>query len=300
MSTFSFRAPYRWLGEAGALLRRNPGAIVGGSGLLLAIALLPSVLQLLLQRAAPGAGGSAASVVFSLLGLVLMPPALGGFFRLIQSVDRGTAAAPSQVTAMFRDGPVALRLIACNALFALLTLAVLAGLVALVGSDELLGYVRQLASIKPNATPADVPEMPPGTLPLVGLMLLVALFVTTAQQLAAAQIALAARPMLAASGDGVAATLRHAVALLLFFLPVLLVATLMTLVAALVASVIVLALGMLSQLLATLALVVVALLVLVPMYALLLAFFYCAWRELFSGGRRESDRVAPPPHEIAV
>ncbi len=299
MASFSFRAPYRWLGEAGALLRRNPGAIVGGSGLLLAIALLPSVLQLLLQQLAPGAGGNTASVVFSLLGLVLMPPALGGFFRLLQAVDRNAPAAPSQVTAIFGDGPVALRLIACNALFALLTLAVLAGLVALVGSDELLGYVRQLASIKPKATPADVPEMPPGTLPLVALMLLVALFVTTAQQLAAAQISLAGRPMLAASGDGVAATLRHMVALLLFFLPVLLVASLMTAVAALVAGVIVLAVGMLSPVLATLALVVVALLVLVPMYALLLAFFYCAWRELFSAGRRESDRL-PPPHEIAV
>lgn len=300
MRTASLGTPYRWLGEAGTLLRRNPGALVGGSGLLLAIALLPSVLQLLLQQVAPGAGAGAASVVFSLLGLVLMPPALGGFFRLLRAVDQGAPAAPSAVTAMFRDGPVALRLIACNALFALLTLAVLAGVVALVGSDELLGYVRQLASIKPNATPADVPAMPPGTLPLVGLMLLVALFVTTAQQLAAAQIALAGRAMLAASGDGVAATLRHLPALLLFFLPVLLVATLLTLLAALVASVIVLALGMLSPVLATLALVVVALLVLVPMYALLLAFFYCAWRELFGGARRSTDRLPPAPHEIAI
>ena len=56
-----------------------------------------------------------------LLVLVLMPPALGGFFRLLQAVDRNAPAAPSQVTAMFGDGPVALRLIACNALFALLT-----------------------------------------------------------------------------------------------------------------------------------------------------------------------------------
>ena len=69
MSSQSFGpvAPWRWLQQATALLRAHPRVITGATALLLAVALVPSVVQLALATAAP----QLAQVLALLLSLLL-------------------------------------------------------------------------------------------------------------------------------------------------------------------------------------------------------------------------------------
>ena len=169
------------------------------------------------------------------------------------------------------------------------------------GGQALIDYLQALAAIKPGATAADLPAIPPGTLTVVGLLLLIALFVTTAQQLAAAQIALGRGEVMGASGDGVIVTLRNAAGLLLFYLPVLLVGILVTVLVAVVAAVVVAALALVSAGLAATLVGLGVLALLMPLYALMLAFFYRAWIALLAPApAADSATPAPPPHEIAA
>lgn len=292
-------APYRWLGEAVALCNRGWGTVLGGSSLLVAVAVAPSVLQLLLQSALP-ALGSWLQVLSTVLGLVLMPPALGGYFRLLQSLDRGQPEGASQVLSLYSEAPTAQRLILCNLAFAIGTVLALFALVYAVGGQSLIHYLQALATVKPGATAADLPPLPDGTLLVVGLMLLLALFVTTAQQLAAAQIALGRGRMWQATGQGAKATLANAPGLLLFYLPVLVLGMIATLLFAVVAGVAATALALVSKGLAVLLGGVAVLAFLVPLYGLMLAFFYRAWIALLAPDAGVGPATPPPAHEIAV
>ncbi len=299
-NTQGLGAPYRWLGEAFSLCGRSWGTVLGGSALLVAVAVAPTVLQMLLQVALPGLG-TWMQVLTTVLGLVLMPPALGGFFRMLQALDQRQPAGSGEVLSLYSEAPVAQRLILCNLLFAIGTLLAMIALVYAVGGQALLDYLQKLAAIKPGATAADLPAIPPGTLTVVGLLLLIALFVTTAQQLAAAQIALGRGQVLGASGDGVIATLRSSGGLLLFYLPVLLVGMIVTIVAAVVAAVAATALALVSASLAAALVGLGVLALLVPLYALMLAFFYRAWIALLAPApSADAATPPPPPHQIAV
>lgn len=291
-------APFRWLADAFALCARGWPQVLGASGLLVAVALAPSALQILLQLALPGLS-SWAQMLTTILGLVLMPPALGGFLRLLQALDQGRPIKPGQVLSLYSDAPVAQRLILCNLLFAVITVLAMVVLVYSIGGQPLLDYVRTLSTLKPGTAPADLPALPDGTLVLVGLLLLVALFVTTAQQLAAAQIALGGRAALPACGDGTRATVSNAFALLVFYLPVLMLGMLATIVLAVLGTIVAGALAMLNGALGMMAAALFTLAVLVPLYALMLAFFYQAWIAMFSSetATAPSDGGA---HEIAA
>ena len=299
-NTQGLAAPYRWLGEAFSLCNRSWGTVLGGSALLVAVAVAPTVLQLLLQAAMPGLG-TWSQILTTVLGLVLMPPALGGFFRMLQALDRRQPTGAAHVLSLYSEAPVAQRLILCNLLFAVGTLLAMVALVYAVGGQALLDYLQALAAVKPGATAADLPAIPPGTLTVVGLLLLIALFVTTAQQLAAAQIALGRGEVIGATGDGVIATLRHAAGLLLFYLPVLLVGMFVTMVVAVVAAVVATALALVSASLAAALVGLGVLALLVPLYALMLAFFYRAWLALLAPAPAADAATPPtPPHEIAA
>lgn len=290
-------APYRWLGEAFALCSRSWATVLGGSALLVAVAVAPTALQLLLQSALP-ALGNWLQILTTVLGLVLMPPALGGFFRMLQALDRRQPAGAGLVLSLYSEAPVAQRLILCNLLFAIATLLAMVALVYAVGGQGLIDYLQALAAIKPGATAADLPAIPPGTLTVVGLLLLIALFVTTAQQLAAAQIALGRGGVMGASSDGAVAALRNAAGLLLFYLPVLLVGMIVTVLVAVVAAVAATALALVSARLAGILVGLGVLALLVPLYALMLAFFYRAWIAMLAP--TPGADAATTPHEIAA
>jgi hypothetical protein len=287
-------AAFRWLSGAFDLLRRKPAALFGAGAVLVAFALLPSLLQMATQRVSPTAGAWL-QWPFTLLGLVLMPPVLGGFYRMLRTLDGGSEPPVGTLWSVFSETQTARRLVACNLLFVVVTLAALVALAFALGGQDVLEYMRALSTMKPDATPADMPPMPDGMLSLVGMMLLVGLFVTTAQQLAAAHIALAGVGVGEASRFGAMGALRNALAFALLYAVLMLLGVVATGIAVAVIGLVFVALAVLSKALAVL--VVGALMVglLTGLYALMLAFFYCAWRALSGAGVPNADAAAPPP-----
>ena len=286
---------FRWLGDALALCRRHPGTMFGAALLLLLAALLPTVAQLIFSALMPGDGPAAmlAQVLTSLLALVVFPPVVGGFYRLVHALHEGRDARALDLLALYQDRPAALRLIATNLVFVAISIVVIAGLAMALGGQPLLEFLRVLATLKPGAT--QLPAVPAGLPVLLALLLLLALVIMTAQGLATAQVAIANGQALASVATGFRTALRHLGAFLLFYLPIAVVGFIAFMVLALVAALLAALLSVLSPALAALVLVPMALLAVLVMYALMFSFFYYAWRETLDGH-------VPPPRsdQIAV
>src|SRR4029079_12985891 len=115
--------------------------------------------------------------------------------------------------------------------------------------------------------------------------------------LASALIALSDRAPLPAIGTAIATTARHFGLLLLFYLPASVFAFLGFMFVALTAALIGAALGALVPALASLVVLLAGLLAALALFALLMCFFYCAWRELFGEAPSPSPEAQ---HEIAA
>ena len=281
-------APWRWLQQATALLRAHPRAIAGATAQLLAVALSPSIVQLALASASP----QLAQVLALLLSLLLYPPAVGGYFRVLDALARGDA--PPTLFAIFGDARAVRRLVLCNLVFASGALLVVSLLAWALGGDALMAFLQQLSTLKPGAT--KLPPLPPGALPLVVSLLLFGAGLVSAQGLAYVELALAERAPLAAIAAALRATLRNYGVLLLFYIPVAVLGFLVFMLVALAAVLLGSLLSLLSAALAPIVVLACGLLLALAMYALLFAFFYFAWRELFG----QPLPPAAPVHEIAA
>jgi hypothetical protein len=285
--------PWRWLQQAIALLRAQPRALVGATSLLLAVVLAPSVVQLSLANSAP----QLAQVLVVVLALLVFPPVVAGFFRIVhQLAQGGEAPPPSAIFAVFGDGATVRRAILANVLCVLGTLLLLTLLVSLFGGEALLQYMDQLSRLPPGTR--EFPPMPAGMLPLLVALLIASAALGTVQALAFAELALAGRAPLAAIWAALRALGRHFGVLLLFYVPIAVFAFLVFMFFVLIAVLLGSAVAALVPALGSLLVTVLAVLLVLAMYSLLFTFFYFAWRELLS------EASAPPPssapHEIAA
>jgi hypothetical protein len=285
--------PWRWLQQAIALLRAKPRAMIGATSLLMAVALAPSVVQLALAAAAPGL----AQLLSVAMAVLLYPPVVAGYFRLLHLLAEGGDAPPSAIFAVFNDGATVRRMILANLILVSGSLLLVTLLVSLLGGESLLQFMQAL---RPGMK--QLPPLPPGMLPLLVVLLIVGAALATAQAFAQARIALSGRAPLPAIGDALLATARNFGVLLMFYVPISVFAFLAFMLVALVAVLVGGALGAivpaLAPVLASMVILVFALLLVLAMYALMFGFFYFAWRELFAG-------ALPPPapptqHEIAA
>src|SRR6187402_1565324 len=113
LDRFGPAAPWRWLQQSTALLRTHPRALGGATALLLAVALVPSLVQVALAGAAP----QLAQLLAVLLSLLLYPPAVAGFYRVVHALVQGTPVLPSALFAAFGDAPALRRMVIANLLF---------------------------------------------------------------------------------------------------------------------------------------------------------------------------------------
>ncbi len=284
-------APWRWLQQAVALLRAQPRAITGAASLLLAVALLPGMVQLLLAPISPQVG----QLLGVLLSLLLYPPAAGGFYRVVHALAQGRPAPPSALLAAFGDGPMLRRMIIANVLFVSGSLLLVSVLAYVLGGEALLQFLQQLSALKPGATA--LPPLPAGVLPLLAVLVLFGMALVSAQGLAYAELALGARQPLAAIGAALRAVARNFAVLLLCYLPLLVLGFLAFMLVALAAVLIGAMLSVLSAALAPMVVLAFSLLLVLVMYSLLFTFFYFGWRELFD---TDTPPPVPPPHEIAA
>jgi len=130
---------------------------------------------------------------------------------------------------------------------------------------------------------------------LISVLMIVALLIMTAQGLATAEVAVTGRSPLAAAAAGFKLALRNLGTLLLFYLPVAVIAFVGFMILALVAALVGGMLSLASPLLAALVLVPLGMLFVLVLYALMFTFFYHAWRDTLGAGV-----AAPPEHQIAV
>jgi hypothetical protein len=283
-------APWRWLQQGMALLRAHPRALLGGAAMLVAVALLPSVLAALFAPLLSPAGAQALGALASLL---LYPPAAGGYLRLLHARQVGEELPGGALFATFADGPAARRLVIGNLLLVSGFMLVIALLAFGLGGEALLGYLREVSLLKPGAPP---PALPAGALPFALALLLVGIYMVVTQGLAYAELALGTRQPLAATGAALRAGARHYGVLLLFFLPAMFLAFLAFMLVALAAVLFAAMLAVVSAVLGKLVVALCTVGLMTALYALLFSFFYFAWREL------SGQPVAPPslPHRIAV
>lgn len=298
VKTVSLATPYRWLAEAFALCRAHPRVVFGAASLLMVFALLPTLLQLLLEAALQPSLTMrlGIQIVFSVIGLFLLPPVVGGFYRVLHALSEGRPAQAKDVLAVFAEASTARRLIATNLMFMLVSVLVVIALGLAFGGKGLLDFFATLAARAPGST-ALPPPLPPGVLPLLSTLMIAFMVISTAQTVASAQIALSSRAPLSAIGDGFQVALRNIGAFLLFYLPMALIGSVLMLIVGLIAALLAALFAMLSKVLAVLVLVPLVLGLMLLLYALMLGFFYRAWRDTLGG-----DSVAPaePQHQIAV
>ena len=195
---------------------------------------------------------------------------------------------------MFGDRQAVRQLILANLIIASGALLVVSLLAHALGGDALIAFLQELSALKPGTK--RLPALPPGALPLVVSLLIFGAALVSAQGLAYAELALGRRGPLAAIGAALRTTLRNFGALLLFYVPVVVLGFLLFMLVLLVAMLIGSMLSLLSAAFAPAVVLACSLLLALLMYALLFTFFYYAWRELFG----EVPPAPVPVHQIAA
>jgi hypothetical protein len=282
--TVSLGAPYRWLGESFAICRAHPRVIFGAAALLMAVALLPSVLQLLLETALRPSMAVrwVLQAVFSIMALIVFPPIVGGFYRITHALHEGRPANAFDLFAVFQDGAAALRLIVTNLIFVVISIVVLLGLALAFGGQPLLDFIRAMGELQPGAT--SLPPFPDGLMALMSMLMILGLVIMTAQGLATANVALSATPLLAATGVGFGAALRNIAAFLLFYIPLAVISFVVAMILVLVVALLAGMLSVVNPMLAAALIAPVSLVLVLLLYALMFTFYYHAWRDTLGPG----------------
>lgn len=288
-----------WLKRGINLGRHNARAVLGGAALLAVAALLPSVIQLLVQSLfSPGPTGVlVVAAIATVLSIVILSPLIGGYLRLINAAEHNRPAHATDVLLPFKAGGDAGRLIGFGLLMTALYLAVALLVIGLFGDGFLEWYMKVLAmSQNPPTDAADIPQVPAGFGRMVGLGSLFALFLTGVYAIGFGQVALASRPIGGAIADGVVGTLKNLLPLLVLAV----VAFLMAMVLGLVLGLVMLLVGGIGSLihpaLGMALMVPVYLGLLLVLYVVMFGVMYHFWRDVCGDG-------APPAetnHSVAA
>lgn len=291
----SLASPFRWLQRALDVGRRHPQALFGGFAIFMVIALAPTLLQLGLQFGL-GLGPEALLVVNGitmLLGLLLLPPLVGGAFRLLHACESGQSPRALDVLAPYREPQLAVRLLLTAVLIALLYLVAMGLLMVMPGGSFFVELMQIALTTPPGAQP-DVSGLNPPASLLLWLLaaMFVAIVLGNAYMLAFAQAALGGRGPVLAVSEGLWASLKNLLPFIAIFIAVVLGGFVLAVVLALVAAVVLGVLGMISPVLAALVGVPLYLGLLLLLYVVMFGYYYHAWREIFG--------ATPPPLDDAI
>jgi len=304
MSTHA-RAPaagWSWLKQAVNLGRRNPQAVFGAVALLALVALVPSVLQAMVQGALSlGQTGTLAVMAGSTLVMVVVYPLLvGGVLRVIDAAEHGRPTHATALFDTFRAGNGAGRLIGFGVAMFVASLAVFVAVVGLFGQDFLGWYMELLAASTQNDADAQakvLQDMPDGFGTLMALGTLAGLFFGGVYAIGFGQVALRGRSVGSALADGVAGTLKNvlpigvlAVVAFVGFFAFALVAMLVILVLATIG-------GLVHPALALLLAAPAYLGALLVLYVVMFGVMYYMWRDVCAEGE-DAPRLPPGSVEL--
>lgn len=295
-------AGLRWLKRGINLGRHNPRAIFGGVALVALVAMLPSLLQLLLQPLVGSGAAAMASVLFliTVLSLLLMPPVIGGYLRVIDASEHGRPARAGEVLAPFRSMPDLRRLIGFGLVMTALYLLLGGALVYLV-SPEFPAWYMQIAMLSQAGPVVDataLPAPPDGVGALVALGLLLGVFLGSVYAVGFGQIAVAGQGVGRALGDGFSGTLRNLLPLLVLAIAGLVLMVVLLLVAGLVAVAVGWAAGLVHPALGTALGMGVYLLMLLVVYVVMFGIMYHLWRDI--AGDDAGAASTPVPGQVEL
>jgi hypothetical protein len=299
-------AGFHWLRRAINVGRHNPRALFGAASMLMAVWLLPTVLQLGLHVTfKPGEGAAIViAALMTLLSMATLVPLMAGYLRLLDASERGRPAHAREVFQIFHSGPTWR---ACVN-FSLMMLLVHLGVVSLLASQldngvldwyfDAVRRVQEAQQAGAGAKPPVLPPPPEGTASLVGLSSLWLLLFGCAFAVGLGQIALTGRGARAAVADGFVGTVKNLVPLL-----VMAVLGFGAMVVAMVGLAIVLVVvggvaGLVHPVLAAAVLLPLYVAFVTVAYALLLSVMYQLWRDI--AGQDASPVEPATPGQLAA
>lgn len=212
-------AGWDWLKQAVNLGTRNPGAIFGAAMILLVFALLPTLLQLLVQGPM---GMQSMGVMYGLMGLsvlysiVVMSPLLAGFVRVIHAAEHGQPTRPTGIFEVFRIPGLALRVAGLVSLMVVMGI-VLFGVIAMAFGAQFMTDMAAVMTAAQNTAPGAapvMPAMPDGIGALLALLVLAGLLFNGIYAISLGQVALTQRSVGGALVDGMVGTFKNALPLL--------------------------------------------------------------------------------------
>ncbi|QSX79235.1 hypothetical protein [Agrilutibacter solisilvae] len=217
-------AGFHWLRRAINVGRHNSRALFAGAAVLMAVWLMPTVLQLVLMAAfKPGEDVTIAiGALMTLLWLATLVPLMGGYLRMIDAGEHGQPAHARDIFQLFRSGAAWGACVRFALLMLLVHLLVGYVLVTLFGQGVMEWYLdaaekiqqAQQAGVAAGGTPPQLPDAPSGTAGLVGLGSLWLLLFGCAFAIGLGQVAIGGRGVREATVDGFAGTARNLAPLL--------------------------------------------------------------------------------------
>lgn len=207
-------AGWHWLKQGINLGRNNPKAIFGAVALVALVALIPSVIQIVLQQGLKLGPESVLSVVgmMTLVSIVIYPLLIGGVLRVIDASEQGRPTHATAVFDTFKPGNGAGRLVGFGVLLTVLYIAAFVAVIAMLGKDFFGWYLQVLSTAmqaQTPTTPGTLPPMPDGLGMVMAFGVLVGLFFGGVYTIGFGQVALGGRGIGEALGDGVKGTLKN-------------------------------------------------------------------------------------------
>ncbi|WP_233198654.1 MULTISPECIES: hypothetical protein [Luteimonas] len=279
---------WRWLVQAVNVGRGNPKAVYGAIAILSALALVPSVLQLVLQQAMGLDAQSQLMVIgaTSLLSIVVYPLLIGGVLRVIDRVERNQPAKATDVFATFSAEAGAGRLVGFGLLMGALYIATFYALISAFGEGvidwymQILAISQDMSGQSAPASPPDLPLPPAGLGPLMALGLLFGLYYAIVYAIGLGQVALGGEPVGKAFTDGLVGALKNA-------LPVVVVAVLsmaggvvLMLAFAMVVTLITVVASLLHPAIAAFLVLPLYLALVLVLYIVMFGVMYALWRDI--------------------
>jgi hypothetical protein len=299
---------FGWIQATFALVKRNFGAMSVASLLNLAVlVLMMAPMFFVMSKAMVAIAAGNPSDPFGgntglflglyalsmLIGLLLMPPLMGGWFQLCENADRGAVVGGTQVLRPYSDIPLWLRLVGFALLGSLLYIAVFC-VFGFAFRGTLMSFVAMQAA--QNAAVFSGQPAPPPSLGVLGgiflmyvVMLPVMFLLQFVYMVGMAEVSLRATPVLVAFKDAFAAVLRNSLKLLVFMFVLGMLAMVAMFVFVIVAVLVVGAASLLSKSLGLVLMLLLYIPLLLVLYPLMFAGNYVAWKSLLG-----SEPPMPP------
>lgn len=281
-------AGWRWLMQSINLGRNNPKAIFGAAALLIVVALIPTAIQLVAQHMLGLTSMTTMAVLigFSLLfSLLVMPPMLGGFLRVIDASENGRATRAMAIFDTFKSGQGAVRMILLAIVLTLVAFAVIGLILAVFGPGVATWYLQVITASQgagAGATPT-LPAMPEGLGMVLGLMMLFGLFLQGAYAISFGQVSLTDRSIGGALSDGAVGALKNLLPLLVLLVIWIVFVVVLVLVMALLVSLLTVIGSLVHPALGIALAAPVYLAFMLVLYVVIVGVMYHLWRDVAGG-----------------